>query len=164
MDIENNNNKLIIKNFYNTLKNFFEKWDSEFITNQNLLIYNRIDIININNIIGYNIKNEIIFENKFQIIGIINRKEHKFNWSWSIVNINDDLKFYSKEIFNYGLGLSKENSILKYILTQTSIDIKNVLYEDFIMAIVITILKKKILFRVLLNKEKDHELSLICFE
>ena len=164
--MNSNNNEKNIKGFYEFVKTSFAYYDQNYKINFNININNKkyelVEKNNTKNIVIYNADNEIILKDKYQIIGVFNRNKDIFNWAWSIPNIDNDLIQYSKEILNYGLGLSKEHIVLRSLLTKTDITTESELFEDFIMSIVSYLLKIKIIFRIVFDVETKYKLTLIC--
>ena len=163
-----NNNEYIIKAFYDFVKTSFSYYDQNykinFKINNNMVKHEIVEKNNTKNIIIYNSANEIILQNKYQIIGVFDRQKYIYNWAWSIPNIDNNLILYSKEMLNYGLGLSKEHIILRSLLTKTDIKTENRLFEDFIMSLVSYLLKIKIIFRIVFDIENTYKLTRICIK
>ena len=162
MDV--NKKKFIIQNFYNYIKTSLDYKDEsskkDIVLNNNIY---RFEEKKENTIVYYNINNEIILKIKYQIIGVFDRKQILFNWGWSISNIDSKYLFYSNKLLEYGLKLSQENIIMKLLLTKSEIKFANLLFEDFISAIVTCLLKKKT-FLIALDDSRLHCISLICQE
>ena len=162
------NNTQISQNFCNFIKTSLNFFDQNYKINFNIIINKyRHEIINTKNskqILFYDKKDNILIKGKYQIIGVFDRNKKIFNWAWSISNLDDNLISYSKELLNYGLDLSKEYIILKYLLTKTDIETKNILFEDFIISIVSYLLKKQKIFQILLEPENIYKITLICIE
>ena len=157
--MDSNKKNFIIQNFYNYIKISLDFMDTYNKNNKNMTHWEKK---NKNDLILYN-NNEIILKTKYQIIGIFNRDIELFSWGWGISNIDDNLLFFSKQMLNYGLKLSQENIIMKYLLTNSEIQCNNLLFEDYITAVVTYLLKKKLL-TILFNSENLSKITLICTE
>ena len=163
-----NNNDQISQNFYNFVKSSLNFYDTYAKINYNIVknIY-RHEIIskkNLEQIYFYDNNNEILIKGKYQIIGVFDRHTKIFNWGWAISNLNSDLVSYSKELLNYGLNLSKEYIILKYLLTKTDLETKNLLFEELIASLVSYLLKKTNIFHQYIHPENKYKVTLICIE
>ena len=168
--MDNNNKNFIITNFYNFIKTSLEYTDN---TIEDLKLKNQIVKTqmtkknNENYIICYNKNNDIVLEKKYQIIGLIDRKQLLFSWAWGVASLDDSLKFHSKEILNYGLKLSQENIIIKLLLTKSEIKCTSNLFEDVLIAIISYLLGGKKIWLMRLDDNSSilgKKLSLVYLE
>ena len=113
------------------------------------------------------ISEDIVLEKKYQIIGLIDRKQLLFSWAWGVASLDDSLKFHSKEILNYGLKLSQENIIIKLLLTKSEIKCTSNLFEDVLIAIISYLLGGKKIWLMRLDDNSSilgKKLSLVYLE
>jgi hypothetical protein len=96
---------------------------------------------------------QLIFESKYEILGIYYVSSQIWAWSWSIPNLNKNLVYTTRKILNYGLDIipSREDIFIKAEIITSRFRISNEIQLDIHAAIASYISKKPMIFKLIYN-------------
>ena len=144
-------------NYFNTIKAAMEEHDIyqyKIINFLKKIEYLKINNINLNitpRIKFYDINKNLLFESGYEILGKYNQKNSTWYWGWSILSINNNQNFISRNILNYSFKLNfdtQQEVLLKSILLQSRHLIKNKMQLEILLAISSYLSKFQFIFKV----------------
>ena len=144
-------------NYFNTIKAAMEEHDIyqyKIINFLKKIEYLKINNFNLNitpRIKFYDINKNLLFESGYEILGKYNQKNSTWYWGWSILSINNNQNFISRNILNYSFKLNfdtQQEVLLKSILLQSRHLIKNKMQLEILLAISSYLSKFQFIFKV----------------
>ena len=118
-----------------------------------------------NNIIIFNINNNIKTSN-FELLGIFDNINHIWIWSWVLPDIPKHFINIVINLLEYGLKINVTNNtqlfFIKTLLTNSRILIESYIELENNLAIILYLLKNKILF-IYKDKKKDKNYNITFF-
>lgn len=140
-------NSLSFKNFIKKIMKIYDEQQQQLsmytkpgITTQ--LIDNKIYI--------YDNNNNLLLNEKYQILSYLDKKTKTWIWSWLIPSIKFNNTIITKELLNYALKLditeSFEHYFIRLLLLNSRLIIKNNVEQDILLGICNYLLGNKIMF------------------
>ena len=116
-----------------------------FINSTNDTTYNRIQFKNKDN--------EIILDSRYEIVGVYNKKEQIWNWSWAIPQSKKYTVLTSRKLLEYGLDLPGSELFLKTELITSRFQISNKIQLDLHIALASYLSKNPVIYKYIDNKD-----------
>lgn len=90
----------------------------------------------------------IIFKSKYELIGFYIPKSKNWKWAWAVSYLNNNLTTQSKKLLSYALDLDfRKNYLVKSLLINSNVIIKNDIQLDIYLALYSYKCKKKMIFK-----------------
>ena len=100
-----------------------------------------------NKIIFYDKDKKKMFSSEYEIIGLYDKNYELWSWAWSIVHLNKNEVFLSRQLLNYGLDLDKTEQFLKTELITSRFRIQDPIQLEMHISLCSYLSKKPLTFR-----------------